>query len=388
MIRLIRSQVLIALSILLCAIGAANAGAGDLFSITGSGTVTTLDIQLCLSVSGTTPWNCENHIVTRQTLSIQTVRPNHTYPAAGIKILTSGYTLSGCTFVSNGYCQFSVSNTTAASVIVTSLAAPTLASITPNTGTASGGTGFSVTGTNLTGATGITFAGTVATSVNVVNSTTVTGVTPAHAAGAVDVVITTPEGTATLMNGYTYETTAVGQSSGGGVIACLNGGLNNLIAATVDNPSSPIQWGGSGINVPIASSTTDGATNTANIVACLTNGQGGAQCAGSIININTYAAGICSSYQVDSQNQNPCQAGNTCYNDWFLPAGNNTNPSGQLNCLYTNKDAIGGFGNNLYWSSTELDANFAWDQDLLNAGQLFGNKDFNYQVRCVRGFTP
>lgn len=55
--------------------------------------------------------------------------------------------------------------------------------------------------------------GQAATSVNVVNSTTVTGVTPAHAAGVVDVVIATPAGGATLVNGYTYVTTVVGQPS-------------------------------------------------------------------------------------------------------------------------------------------------------------------------------
>ena len=256
MIRLIRNQVLIALFMLLCAIGAANADTGDVFSITGSGTAATLDIQLCLSVNGTTPWNCENYTVTRQTLSIRTVTPNHTYPAAGIKVFTAGYTLSGCTFLSNGYCQFSVSNTNAATVNATFLAAPTLVSITPNTGTAAGGTGFSVTGTNLTGATGITFDGTAATSVNVVSSTSVTGVTPAHATGAVDVVITTPQGTATLTNGYTYQTTAVGQASGGGVIACLNDG-NNLIAATADAPTTLV-WAPTNVATG-ATSTTNGA---------------------------------------------------------------------------------------------------------------------------------
>src|SRR3990167_1404222 len=149
MIKLISTKVLILLSMLLLTMSVANAGPGDLFNITGSGTVATLDTQLCLSVNGKTPWNCENHTVTRQTLSIRTVTPNHTYPAAGIKVFTAGYTLSGCTFLSNGYCQFSVSDTSAASVSATFLAAPTLVSISPTSGTASGCTGFTVTGTNL-----------------------------------------------------------------------------------------------------------------------------------------------------------------------------------------------------------------------------------------------
>jgi len=43
----------------------------------------------------------------------------------------------------------------------------------------------------------VTFGGTAATGVTVVNATTITAVTPAHAAGVVDVVVTTPGGTGT-----------------------------------------------------------------------------------------------------------------------------------------------------------------------------------------------
>lgn len=46
-------------------------------------------------------------------ITIRTTVPNHTYPNAGIKVNSTGYTLntSGCTPNSNGYCLFSVSNT-------------------------------------------------------------------------------------------------------------------------------------------------------------------------------------------------------------------------------------------------------------------------------------
>ena len=141
-----------------------------------------------------------------------------------------------------------------------------LSSVSPPSGPASGGAGVTLTGVGLTGATGVTFGGTAATSVNVVSSTTVTAVTPAHAAGAVDVVITTPSGSATKTTGYTYLTTAVGQSAYGGTIACLNSG-NNLIAATADN-SAGIAWGGFNTTTS-ATSTTNGATNTATIVGVI-----------------------------------------------------------------------------------------------------------------------
>ncbi len=275
-------------------------------------------------------------------------------------------------------------NTNALTAAMAIQSGSTLTAINPNSGTASGGTGFTLTGTGLTGATGITFDGLAATSVNVVNSTTVTGVTPAHAADVVDVVSNTPAGGATLANGYTYLTTVVGQASGGGKIACLNGGLNNLIAATADNSAGTV-WGGSGTTTN-ATSTIDGATNTATIVNCLTTTSGGG-CPGNIA-INTYAAGICSTYEVDSQGNTPCQAGNTCYNDWFLPAGNNTTPTGQLNCLYTHQADIGGFASAFYWSSTEINAGSAWSQFFSGGGQVSRNKFSAGRVRCVRGFTP
>ena len=51
-----------------------------------------------------------------------------------------------------------------------------------------------ITGTGFTGTTGVTFGGTPATGVTVVDDTTITATTPAHAPGAVDVVVTTPAG--------------------------------------------------------------------------------------------------------------------------------------------------------------------------------------------------
>ncbi|HGT0973622.1 TPA: IPT/TIG domain-containing protein [Legionella pneumophila] len=271
-------------------------------------------------------------------------------------------------------------NTNALTAAIAIQSGSTLTAINPTSGTASGGTGFTLTGTGLTGATGVAFDGIAATGVNVVNSTTVTGVTPAHAAGAVDVVIDTPAGGATLANGYTYVANAVGQPAFGGTIACLNGGLNNLIAATTDN-STNIEWGGFGTAVGAgAQSDTDGASNTTAIVAALGNNGG-----------TPYAAQLCNDFEVDSQGNTPCQAGNTCYDDWFLPAGNNSTPTGQLNCLFTNRAAIGGFASDFYWSSTEFsgDPTFdAWLQEFVNGFQVDVVKINNLRVRCVRAFTP
>jgi hypothetical protein len=93
--------------------------------------------------------------------------------------------------------------------------APKVSAISPNTGTANGGAAVTVTGTGfLSGAT-VTIGGTSATGVTVVSSTSITARTPAHAAGAADVVVkNTNNQVGTLSGGYTYTSgTAAGPPS-------------------------------------------------------------------------------------------------------------------------------------------------------------------------------
>jgi uncharacterized protein YhjY with autotransporter beta-barrel domain len=73
-------------------------------------------------------------------------------------------------------------------------AAPTITSISPTSGTTLGGTSVTITGTGFTNVTAVTFGGTAAQSVVVGGATTMTAVTPAHAAGPFDTVITTAGG--------------------------------------------------------------------------------------------------------------------------------------------------------------------------------------------------
>lgn len=82
--------------------------------------------------------------------------------------------------------------------------APTIDSITPNSGPAAGGTVVTITGANLTGVTGVTFGGTPGTSLELVNDAELSVVAPAHAAGAVNVVVTDPVGSDTEVGGFTY----------------------------------------------------------------------------------------------------------------------------------------------------------------------------------------
>ena len=63
--------------------------------------------------------------------------------------------------------------------------------MSPTSGTTAGGTGITVTGTGFLAGATVTMGGTAASNVTVVNSTTITATTPAHAAGAVNVVVRT-----------------------------------------------------------------------------------------------------------------------------------------------------------------------------------------------------
>jgi hypothetical protein len=82
--------------------------------------------------------------------------------------------------------------------------APTISGISPSSGPSDGSTDVSISGTNLLGATAVTFDG-ITAGFSVDSATSIRTTTPAHAAaGSVDVVVATPNGTATASGGYTY----------------------------------------------------------------------------------------------------------------------------------------------------------------------------------------
>jgi hypothetical protein len=86
------------------------------------------------------------------------------------------------------------------------LVPPTVASVSPPSGPMAGGTSVTVNGSGfISGATTVSFGGVPLTGRAYPSSTQITGTTGAHAAGAVNVVVTNPDAeTATLANGYTY----------------------------------------------------------------------------------------------------------------------------------------------------------------------------------------
>ena len=69
------------------------------------------------------------------------------------------------------------------------------------------------------------------------------------------------------------------------------------------------------------------------------------------------------------------------FSDWYLPSVD------ELNKLYLNQVAIGGFVGTNYWSSTEVDADSAWNQNFTNGVLGDGDKIAVLSVRAIRSFT-
>ena len=108
----------------------------------------------------------------------------------------------------------------------------TVTSITPNSGPVAGGTSVTIQGTGFVTGTTVRIGGGAATSVVIVNETTITAITGAGTAGRVDVVVTVPASSAvTLAGGFRYlgarpTITSISPSSGpitGGTEVTLRG---------------------------------------------------------------------------------------------------------------------------------------------------------------------
>lgn len=118
----------------------------------------------------------------------------------------------------------------ATTTVTVAAALPTVSSITPNSGPAAGGGGLVIKGNNLLGATKVTIGTTVDTEIAASDTEVDVGSIPAHAAGTVDVTVTTPSGTSVISSAdhYTYDAvptvSAIAPASGGqGTVVTING---------------------------------------------------------------------------------------------------------------------------------------------------------------------
>ena len=157
---------------------------------------------------------------------------------------------------------------------------------------------------------------------------------------------------------------AIGQSYGGGIIAYIlqpddpgyvSGETHGLIAASSDQ-STGVHWGCYPTTISGADGTAIGTGNQNTldiVVGCGTAG---------------IAARICSDLERNG------------YSDWYLPSKD------ELDKLYINKVAIGGFASATYWSSSEYNDGYAWKQDFISGDQYEYPKDGTAYVRAVRAF--
>jgi hypothetical protein len=170
-----------------------TAAGGTAVTITGTG----FQAGATVSLGGTPATGVT--VVSSATIAATT--PAHAAGAANV-IVTNSDTQSGT--LTQGFTYTEVSNPP-----------PTLTGISPASGTAAGGTAVTVTGTGFQAGVTVSLGGTPATGVTVVSSTSITATTPAHAAGAVDVVVSNAEQqAATLPNGYTYTPLTTGLGLG------------------------------------------------------------------------------------------------------------------------------------------------------------------------------
>jgi hypothetical protein len=199
----------------------------------GSGGNPTPTVTSISPTSGTTAGGTAVSITGTGFLAGATVSLGGT-AATGVTVVNSTTITATTAAHSAGAVNVVVTNTDAQSgtlpsgyTYTSSNPAPTVTSISPTSGTTAGGTAVSITGTGFLAGATVSLGGTAATGVTIVNNTTITATTAAHAAGTVNVVVTNTDAqSGTLTNGYTYTT-----STGGGPIAFVQ--LNYAV------PSAP-----------------------------------------------------------------------------------------------------------------------------------------------------
>lgn len=145
--------------------------------------------------------------------------------------------------------------------------APTILTITPSSGPLSGGTTVDIAGFNFTAGATVTFDGVLATAI-VVTPAHIFCNTPAHAIGAVNVVVTNPDlQTATLVNGFSYMAliVAVGLS----VAVSSPDGITWTTRAIPAGTYNSVAWNGAlyaTVGASVAATSPDGITWTARTI--------------------------------------------------------------------------------------------------------------------------
>jgi hypothetical protein len=144
--------------------------------------------------------------------------------------------------------------------------APTVTAVAFDAGAIAGGTNVTVQGTDfLSGAT-VKFGG-LDCPVSATTATTIDCVTPAHAAGTVNILVTNPDAqTGTLLNGYTYQVAPVVSTVSPAVGSAL-GGTTVTITGTGFRTTPSVSIGSANCNVTASTSTSITCTTSARAAA-------------------------------------------------------------------------------------------------------------------------
>ncbi|MCL5670043.1 MAG: IPT/TIG domain-containing protein [Acidobacteria bacterium] len=196
--------------------------------------------------------------------------------ASGATVSFGGAAASGVSFVSStqlkattpahaaGAVSVTVTNpaggsaTSASAFTYTTSTSPTVSSVSPNSGPVGGGTAVTITGTNFASGATISFGGIPASNVSFVSSTQLKATTPAHAAGAVNVAVTNPNGSsAALSNGFTYGSSTPTVSSVSPISGPAAGGTTIAITGTNFQSGASVSIGGvAATSIKVTNSTT------------------------------------------------------------------------------------------------------------------------------------
>jgi hypothetical protein len=117
------------------------------------------------------------------------------------------WTLPGEWAIAANYSGDAGSGPSSGTTTLTVNPAPVVSSVSPGAGPIAGGQTVTITGSSLTYETKVSFGKVPATNVNVLSDTELTATAPAHAAGTVNVTVTSPHGTSKASSGnrYTYD---------------------------------------------------------------------------------------------------------------------------------------------------------------------------------------
>lgn len=124
-----------------------------------------------------------------------------------------GEALATADFDEDGTIDVAVAESQQTSVLLNRASCANATTVQPGTGPQAGGQSVTISGTNLSGAVSVTFGGMPAT-ITGNTATSITVLTPAHAAGVVTIVVQTAGGTDSITNGYTYQAAAPGIPAG------------------------------------------------------------------------------------------------------------------------------------------------------------------------------